>query len=258
MNNQLGHHWILLTGLTRESAHWGDFIPLLSAAFPTAKITPLDLPGTGRYYKDISPDTIETITDKVRTHADYQKVLQRPATIIGLSLGAMVAWRWLQTYPAEIAGGVLVCPSFGGLSPFYHRLRWQTYGKIAAMAFQSDVRRREQAILKLISNSKGLNDQTVDEWEKIQKERPVSPQNAFRHVIAAMRFEPGETKPARPILLLNSEGDKLVSPACSVAIHKKWDIELRTHPWGGHDLPLDDASWVISQLQDWVFANNGD
>lgn len=27
-------HFILLRGLARESAHWGDFVPQLKAAFP--------------------------------------------------------------------------------------------------------------------------------------------------------------------------------------------------------------------------------
>lgn len=256
MNKELGKNWILLTGLTRESGHWGEFISLLHTAFPTAQITPLDLPGTGRYYKETSPDTIETIADKVRIYAFDQGALQRPATILGLSLGGMVAWRWLQAYPADISGAVLICPSFAGLSPFYQRLRWQSYGKIAAMAIQRTVRSRELTILKLISNRKDVYEQTADEWEKIQKKRPVSPKNAYRHLIAATGYNPGEAKPAQPVLLLNSYGDILVAPACAEAIHKKWNIELYTHLWGGHDLPLDDASWVISRLQEWVFVNN--
>jgi hypothetical protein len=69
MNSEQGQNWLLLRGLARESAHWGDFIPLLEAIFPDANVTMLDLPGTGRFHKEVSPRTIKAITDAVRGHA---------------------------------------------------------------------------------------------------------------------------------------------------------------------------------------------
>src|SRR5690554_7628397 len=38
-------HWILLRGLTRERAHWGDFPERLRAAFPDQHFHLVDLPG---------------------------------------------------------------------------------------------------------------------------------------------------------------------------------------------------------------------
>jgi hypothetical protein len=52
--------------------------------------------------------------------------------------------------------------------------------------------------------------------------------------------------------LLNSLGDRLVLPACSEAIQSKWHIALKTHPWAGHDLTLDDGTWVISEMRNWI------
>jgi len=43
-----------------------------------------------------------------------------------------------------------------------------------------------------------------------------------------------------------------VAPTCSKTIHKKWNLEIRSHPWGGHDLTLDDPAWVALQLKNWV------
>ncbi|HEY5138312.1 MAG TPA: alpha/beta hydrolase, partial [Methylococcales bacterium] len=63
MTSDLGQNWLLLRGLARESAHWGDFIPLLQSAFPDASVTMVDLPGTGRFYKEASPRSIKAITD---------------------------------------------------------------------------------------------------------------------------------------------------------------------------------------------------
>ena len=252
MNNDIGQNWILLRGLTRESAHWGEFVPLLQSAFPNARITLPDLPGTGQYFREPSPDTIRGITDRVRAEAVAQGAINQPATILALSLGGMVAWDWMQTYPEDICGAVLINISLAGLSPFYQRLRWQSYGKFAAIAWKRGIKNREPEILKLVSNRREGYEQLAQQWIAIQRERPVSPKNAYRQIIAAANFNPGEMKPQQPILLLNSNGDKLAAPVCSEAIHQKWAIELRTHPWGGHDLTLDDGSWVVSETKNWI------
>ena len=51
-------HWILLRGLTRERAHWGDFPERLRAAFPGQQFHLVDLPGTGIHYREASPATV--------------------------------------------------------------------------------------------------------------------------------------------------------------------------------------------------------
>ena len=252
MTSDLGQNWLLLRGLARESAHWGDFIPLLQATFPDANVTMLDLPGTGRFYKEASPRSIKAITDIVRRHALENRCLQQPVTILAISLGAMVAWEWMQRYPDDICGASLINTSFADLSPFYHRLRWQSYGKFVSLVIKRNLGNREKAIVQLVSNLRDQDDQISHEWEKIQNQRPISLNNSFRQIMAAASYRPGNIKPKQPVLLLNGKGDRLVAPICSETIHKKWHLELRSHPWGGHDLTLDDGAWVALQLKNWV------
>ncbi|MDP2902144.1 MAG: alpha/beta hydrolase, partial [Methylovulum sp.] len=149
MDNKLGRNWILLRGLARETSHWGDFVPLLQAGFPQSQVTALDLPGTGCCYQASSPCTIKSITDDVRARAFGQGLLQQPVTFLAVSLGAMVAFEWLQRYPDDSCGAILMNTSFAGLSPFYQRLRWQSYCKVLMLAVQDD---RELAIVRLVSN----------------------------------------------------------------------------------------------------------
>ncbi len=239
MNKALGQNWILLRGLARESAHWGDFVPLLQSTFPDAQITLLDLPGTGCFHQETSPSSIKAITDSVRRHALDKGFLQQPVTILALSLGAMVAWEWMRSYPEDICGATLMNTSFADLSPFYQRLRWQSYRDFVALAMTRDVHNRESGILQLISNRRYIardgvyaasqsgtgaaqDEQITHAWEKIQDERPISLKNSFRQIIAAASYRPGDIKPRQPVLLLNGLGDRLVAPACSEAIHKKW------------------------------------
>ena len=254
MNNALGKNWILLRGLARESAHWGAFVPQLQATFPDTKITLLDLPGTGRFYRDARPATIQEITDNVRDQALAQGLIQQPVTILALSLGAMVAWEWMRRYPDDICGAALMNTSFADLSPFYQRLRWQSYTNFIALLMTRDIYKREAKILQLTCNRRDQDEQiaSASAWAKIQQDRPISLKNSYRQLIAAASFRPGDIKPQQPVLLLNGGGDRLVSSACSEAIHKKWLLELRRHPWAGHDLTLDDGDWVVLQLQAWL------
>ncbi len=252
MASQLGRHWVLLRGLARESAHWGAFVPLLKARFPNAQVTVLDLPGTGRSYRHKSPCSIAAITEQVRRDAGEAGLLQRPVTLLAVSLGAMVGWEWLQRYPDEVCGAVLMNTSFANLSPFYQRLRWQSYGRFCALAMRRDVQRREQGIVRLVSNRQDQYAAIAEQWAKIQAGRPISFNNSLRQIIAAATYRPIHGKPKQPVLLLNGKGDRLVSPACSAAIQQKWQLELRSHPWAGHDLTTDDGDWVASQLQDWL------
>ncbi|MFZ2171175.1 MAG: alpha/beta hydrolase [Methylococcaceae bacterium] len=254
MNSQLGKNWVLLRGLARESAHWGDFIGLLQAAFPDANVTMLDLPGTGRFHKEVSPRSVKDITEAVRREALDKGCLQQPVTILAISLGAMLAWEWMRSYPDDICGASLINTSFADLSPFYHRLRWQSYRKFAAIIMKRDKRNRETAILQLVSNRRDQDEQISRVWEKIQNQRPISLKNSFRQIIAAASYRSGDIKPVQPILLITGKGDRLAAPICSEVISKKWGLELRCHSWGGHDLTLDDGAWVALQLKDWVLA----
>jgi len=252
MNSSSGQHWILLRGLARESRHWGAFIPQLQAMFPDAQITLLDLPGTGSFYQENSPSTIEAITQQVRAHALAKGCLQQPVNLLALSLGAMVAWEWMQRYPKDIATATLMNTSFANLSPFYQRLRWQSYLRFISLAITRNIRLREAKILQLTSSSNVENNSLLLEWEKIQSEHPVNLKNSVKQIKAAASYKPSDSKPSTPVLLLNSLQDRLVSSHCSRAIQQQWQLELRTHPNAGHDLTLDAGDWVAMQLKDWL------
>ncbi len=248
----MGNNWLLLRGLTRESGHWGNFLTQLQQAFPSAQINSLDLPGSGVYYSQNSPDSIAEITGQLRQQALENGWLQSKITLLTLSLGGMVAWEWMQQYPDDINGAALMNSSLASVNPFYQRLRWQSYLKLAQIAWQSDVYQRELAIVKLVSNCESQQEKIAADWGEIQHLRPVSGKNALRQIIAAAKYKPSLAKPIPPVLLLNGLGDRLVSPACSENISKRWLLSLISHPWAGHDLCSDDADWVIAQLQQWL------
>ena len=255
MNKTIGQHWLLLRGLARESGHWGEFVPQLQIRFPKAQITLLDLPGTGRYYQQQSPYTIAQISEQVRSAALEQGLLEQPITLLAVSLGAMVGWQWLNQYPKEICGAVLMNTSLANLSPVYQRIRWSSCLKLLALLLQNNISKREEAIVKLVSNRQTCYQATTAQWAAIQSLRPMGINNCLRQLIAAATYKPDYCEPTQPILLLNGLGDRLVSPQCSMAIQKKWRTPLQSHPWAGHDLTLDDSQWVLEQLNHWLDSN---
>ncbi len=256
MDNSIGQHWLLLRGLSRESAHWGDFPSRLQARFPAARISTLNLPGTGEHFRQTSPKHIGAILDRVREDAKRKALLDQPLTLLGLSLGGMVAWEWAVAYPDEVCALALINSSLASLSPFYHRLRWRNYPRLLGIALHQDPASRERSIVSSVSNRRDLVEATASAWAEIQRRRPVTLATTANQLTAAARYRPPDRKPPQPALILNSQGDRLVDPACSRAIARRWQLPLVTHPWAGHDLPLDDGDWLAETLTAWMRSNS--
>ena len=88
----------------------------------------------------------------------------------------------------------------------------------------------------------------LDDWTKWRLSHPVSRANALRQLLAAMRFNAPSLPPQTRVLLLTGAQDRLVDTRCSQALAAAWQCEIAVHPTAGHDLPLDDASWVAEQI----------
>jgi pimeloyl-ACP methyl ester carboxylesterase len=108
----------------------------------------------------------------------------------------------------------------------------------------------EQAILRMTSHHAPAG--TLAHWLALRQAHPVSRSNALRQLMAAARFGAPAEPPPCPTLLLASLADQLVNVACSRALAQNWHCALQLHPSAGHDLPLDDAPWVIEQIRQWL------
>jgi hypothetical protein len=54
------------------------------------------------------------------------------------------------------------------------------------------------------------------------------------------------------VLVLSSQGDRLVNPRCSARLASAWQAPHQQHPWAGHDLPHDDPDWLCQRLALWL------
>ena len=88
--HQPARQWILLRGLTRESAHWGEFADRFQLALPGDKMLALDLPGNGQLHKVHAPLSVRDMVQACR-HALAARAIAPPYHLLAMSLGAMVA-----------------------------------------------------------------------------------------------------------------------------------------------------------------------
>lgn len=244
--------WLMLRGLVREARHWGDFPAELERDTAAGPSLLLDLPGVGTEVAKPVPLSIRGMTHDLR--ARFLRATRGdsgPFGLLAVSLGGMIALDWLSRYPVDFQAGVVINTSAADLSRPWERLRWEQYGRIARYLFVSELE-REQYILQMTAHAPHLNvHEIAARWVEFAKQTPVTPVAAARQLLAAAR----STLPRAvhvPTLVLTSHGDRLVKHQCSEAIAQRLSLPIHHHPTAGHDLPLDDAAWVISRVKQFV------
>jgi len=245
--------WVLLRGLTRERGHWGALPRLMQeglASQGAVQIVAIDLPGNGALNALRSPTRIAATVQACRSQLQAAG-LRPPFCVLAMSMGAMVATEWAAQHPEELAACVLVNTSMRPFSPWYRRLRPGSYGALLHLALwpQPDDQ-RERTVLALTSRHARQPEAVVDAWTSLRRRHPVSTMNALRQLWAAARYRAPLHPPAVPLLVLASARDGLVDAACSRKLAQQWRAPLREHASAGHDLPLDDGPWVVTQLRD--------
>ncbi|MEC5386895.1 alpha/beta hydrolase [Uliginosibacterium sp. H3] len=244
--------WVLLRGLTRERRHWGSFVDTFKVAIGDAQVIALDLPGNGELHEMTSPLTVAGMADYCRAEL-ARRGIAPPYNLVAMSLGAMVSVAWAARHPQEIARCVLINTSMRPFSPFHHRLRPANYLALLKVAFMGRrARECEATILRVTSSLANGHADVLPAWVSYRQEFPVSPRNALRQLIAAVRFRAPARKPAARLLVLTSQQDALVDTRCSQALARAWQVAIAIHPSAGHDLPLDDGLWVAQQVRDWL------
>lgn len=242
--------WVLLRGLMRDARHWGDFPLLLGPALAGAEVLCIDLPGNGQHNHRQSPCSIRGMVEACRRDPLLSGHDGRLG-IVAMSLGAMVATEWATRYPEEIGALVLINTSMRPFSTVQQRLLPRNYATILRLLLggPSDIE-IERAVLAMTSRCHDGDPAVLSAWCRWRKLLPVSRANVIRQMLAAASYR-APTKPPAPTLLLASAGDSLVSTECSRSIARHWGAPILVHPDAGHDLPLDDAVWVVQQIEAW-------
>ncbi len=240
--------WILLRGLSRDSHHWGD-LPAALMATSGLPVTALDLPGNGRLAGQRSPCRIDTMAEHCALAAERLGLLP-PFRLVAISLGGMVAIEWARHRPEDFEAVTLINASAAPFAAASERLRPSALpGLLRTLLPGCSAARAEALILARTSNlDPEAREATLRDWSDWRSRFPVARANALRQLVAAARYRAPVERPHPAIRLLASWGDRLVSPNCSLALAGAWHVPVRLHPWAGHDLPLDDPTWLVRHL----------
>lgn len=242
--------WVLLRGLGRGTGHWGDFPARLAQACPQGRVLALDLPGNGALHLLRSPARIGPMTEQVRAQLHALGV-DRPVQLLALSLGGMVAVDWAMRYPQEVAFGVLINTSLRPFSAWFQRLRPRAWPALLRGALGRDPHARERAVLGVTSRLRGDDALVIAAWAALHRKHPVRLGNLLRQLRAATAFTAPCSAPTPPLVVLASTHDGLVDVGCSRRLAQSWGLPIVEHPAAGHDLPLDDADWLLRQILTW-------
>lgn len=255
-------HWLLLRGLVREKRHWGNLPGLFEKTVPGAKTHMLDLPGIGTEIARITPPTVDGIMEDLR--ARWLPLRDRISDgngewgVFGVSLGAMVALSWAARHPQDFNRMVLINTSARNLSRATERFKLTNLKHFPLLFVRQDRYAREKTILSLTTSSYAGAPEKLDTVARRQSDfAPVTTkfrQTGLRQLGAASMFRLDESlrKNHPPCLALVSEKDTLVNPVCTVRLAEFLGAPLRRHPWANHDLPQDDAPWVVERIREWV------
>jgi pimeloyl-ACP methyl ester carboxylesterase len=244
-------HWLFLRGLGRDQRHWLGFPSTWAKRFGV-KTFCLDYPGVGTEAKRSSPTSIPAIRDDVRRR--WKKVKDHYKGTWGLfghSMGGMVSTNWCTKYPEDFAHTVnLNTSAHTDILSLFKRLRPDSMKKLIRILFEKDPREREKHILEMISQ-KPRQRWPLEQWTEIAKKNDLKRESVNAQLLGASIFRMPKESPFKRFLFLASSKDQMVNPICSFELAKNLECELRLHPWGGHDLVLDDPEWILDQVEDY-------
>ena len=243
--------WVMLRGLGRDSRHWGAFKDAFCRSVADSTVAAVDLPGNGLLHRLASPTRIDAMTAHCRAQLQA-RALPPPYFVLALSLGAMVAVDWAHRYPQELGGCVLINTSLRPFNPFYRRLRLRNVPRLVRLVLGADgALARERTILRLTSRQHAADGAVLEEWLALERQCPLERGNILRQLLAAARYRAPRQAPQPPLLMLGGGADELVDPRCTRVIAGAWNADFAEHPNAGHDLALDDGTWIITQVRQW-------
>ncbi|MFT4835803.1 MAG: pimeloyl-ACP methyl ester carboxylesterase [Psychromonas sp.] len=173
-----------------------------------------------------------------------QRAFEDKVDIISLSMGGLIALKWVEMYPIEVGSTVCINTSKSGFSPFFQRLLPKNYLK-NTQRFWARPLQRESLIYSMVSNQK-MNIDVISQWVSIERLHPIRRVNVVRQLFAALRF--AVKRPNWRLLFISSIQDALVSCQASQAMAIQWKVALINNQLDGHDIPLDNPDWLCEQL----------
>jgi pimeloyl-ACP methyl ester carboxylesterase len=247
---------LLLRGLIRDQRCWGDFPERLATHAPHLKLHYLDLPGVGTENGRECPDTITGIRIDVakRFHDRIAqgKFPKGPWSLMAISMGGMVAIDWVAAEPELFKNFIVMNTSCSDVAGISERFRLRFLPEMIYALLTGRPEHSERLILKVASNRYREMAPLLEQQIRWRRERPVSRKTFVRQILSAARFRLPDGRLKPKTVLISSEGDRLVSPVCSTRMAELLGVPRISHPWSGHDIPVDDPDWLAQRIREFL------
>ncbi|MDO9183370.1 MAG: alpha/beta hydrolase [Bacteriovorax sp.] len=238
---------LFIRGLTRESRHWLGLEKKFQEKNPEVSVISIDLPGAGKYFQQTSPGTIDEYVFFLRNKLSEVKAVG-PTTLIGISMGGMIALRWAELFPNDLAKVFAINTSAKNLSSRKERFNFKEFKKLLGILLTDNPMLKEERILKLTTEQFVITNNVLKKFAEIATTNPVSIRSTLNQIWAASNFSIDHALDI-PVVIISGLKDKLVDPECSKKLAITLGATLVSHPDAGHDLPLDDPDWLLSELR---------
>ena len=244
-------NWLLIRGLAREKRHWGEFPKRLENEFQGSQVLCLEIPGVGQKSHEKSLLSIEENVEHLREEfLRLKKESNEPWSVMAISMGGMFAMKWAQMYPEDFAHAFVINSSSSGISPLWDRLTPHALKEFLKIAVSKSNYDREKMVFELTS-SKDIDESIVKKWASYADLNPVTIPNFLRQIYSASKFKI-PSKLAIPLTVFSGAEDKLASPRCSKKLSEHFNCRLHIDEKSGHDLPLDNPTWIIENIKDII------
>lgn len=248
--------WLLVGPLGRESASWGAapqvILGQLQTVQPRASLYELDLPGTGRLWRERTPSQVSEWVEQLRSRV-HASGLRGPFGLIASSWASCVAAEWARQHADELGVIVMLSPGMRPFSPVLRSVRpgfWTL--ALAQVLGRRSPFERDRRYWDTHTQLEHPPAEVLKQWRQLRRAHPFKARNGWRQMLAVWRFETTKRRPHTQVLLLAGKGDVWLDWRVSAAISRAWGAALRVHPEAGHDLLLDDPAWVARSVAEWL------
>lgn len=227
---------LMIRGLARTSRHWGAVLEELEPSF---RLVLIDNRGIGKSGVPLLPFSTADMADDAAALLDWLD-LDR-ASVLGVSLGGMIAQELALRHGDRVSRLVLGCTRAGGGTGT--PLDWRTALRLVApMRFPPERAIRETAALILSPDFQRESPQVVDEWVQIARELPPSRRGVLYQLFAAARHDASARlgRLRMPTLVVTGDADVLIHADNSAHLARVIPgARLATLPGAGHDFPTE-------------------
>lgn len=261
---------VCVHGLGGSLVNWAAVAPALAR---TCRVLAIDLAGFGRTRTHGRSSSVSA--NQQLLNRFLGQVCDRPAVLVGNSMGGLVSVLQADAHPETAAGLVLVDPALPvGLAAPPDPLVAMMFGLYAVPAVGRTVLARARsaasaedqamAVLRLCcADSSRVPDDVVEQHLELARERRDLPDVDAELVVAARSLmwvlarRRAHAEMLRrihvPVLLLHGDRDRLVPVAAAratAAANPAWRFEVARGV--GHVPQLEAPGWTVDQILDWL------